>query len=244
MKFRKPVYPAPPGSRRYLLIPLPPGWARIPKKHLLWSLALFGSHWLASFLRPTAPAPAPQTALPLAQPVAQQAYLLEHIQANIPEWQDFVLQARSVAQRLAIPSSWLMSVMFAESGFRSRVSNYQGSGAVGLIQFMPQTAKELQTSTWALQQMTATEQLTYVEKYLAQVRRRYGPYQSLGDLYLGILYPKARGKDACFRLYGRPSEAYRQNKGLDENRDGQVTVSDIDLRMARLFPEAFAEKMR
>ena len=29
------------------------------------------------------------------------------------------------------------------------------------------------------------------------------------------------------------------NSGLDENKDGRVTVSDIDHRMARLYPDAF-----
>lgn len=45
--------------------------------------------------------------------------------------------------------------------------NAPGSGAIGLIQFMPSTAKGLGTSTSALKQMTAVDQLAYVEKYFA-----------------------------------------------------------------------------
>ncbi|MFN0202045.1 MAG: hypothetical protein ACKVTZ_20910, partial [Bacteroidia bacterium] len=68
-----------------------------------------------------------------------------------------------------------------------------------------------------------------------------GDYTSLTELYLGILYPKAleiKG-DYCFTMYATPSQAYKQNSGLDEDKDGRVTVSDIDHRMQRVFPTAY-----
>ena len=61
---------------------------------------------------------------------------------------------------------------------------------------------------------------------------------SLTDLYLAILYPAALGKDVCFNIFTKPSRAYRQNNGLDNNQDGVVTVNDIDQLMRRLFPTA------
>ena len=58
----------------------------------------------------------------------------------------------------------------------------------------------------------------------------------------GLVHPKARKQDYCYTLYARPSQAYRQNAGLDENRDGKVTVSDVHRRMLRLFPEAYVAR--
>ncbi|MCB0842252.1 MAG: hypothetical protein KDE26_03185, partial [Bacteroidetes bacterium] len=56
---------------------------------------------------------------------------------------------------------------------------------------------------------------------------------------LAILYPKALGQHHCYTMYSKPTKMYRQNSGLDENKDGSVTVCDIDERMQRLFPTAY-----
>ncbi|RMG58391.1 MAG: lytic transglycosylase domain-containing protein, partial [Bacteroidetes bacterium] len=184
----------------------------------------------------------------LSRPQAKQAehpaatsplYLMDRAAVHILDTAAFGRAVRQVARDLQVPPAWLMAVMYAESGFDPAVANRQGSGAVGLIQFMPATARELGTSSAALSRLTPHDQLGYVGRYLAQVQARYGPYQSLTDLYLAVLYPRARGQDPCYALYARPSRAYRQNQGLDENGDGIVTVSDIDQRLARRFPEAY-----
>jgi len=141
--------------------------------------------------------------------------------------------------RLNIPEEWLLAVIYQESKFNPGVVNYQGSGAIGLIQFMPGTAAELGTTTYALQRMSASRQLDFVYQYLDKVRQRYGEYQSLTDLYLAILYPKARGADACYTLFASPARSYRQNSGLDEDKDKRITISDIDRHLKRKFPEAY-----
>lgn len=153
----------------------------------------------------------------------------------------FTRGIQAMAQNLGVPTSWIMAVIYSESKFNSRVFNYKGSGAVGLIQFMPETARELGISSLELSQMSPSQQLPYVQAYFEKVRERYGPYKGLADFYLAVLYPKARQQDPCYALYAKPSKAYRQNSGLDENRDGIVTVSDIDLRMKRLFPQAYID---
>ncbi|MEO1448552.1 MAG: hypothetical protein AAFV07_03440, partial [Bacteroidota bacterium] len=50
---------------------------------------------------------------------------------------------------------------------------------------------------------------------------------------------KALNQDYCYTLYASPAQAYKQNSGLDENKDGRVTVSDIDRRMQRLYAPAY-----
>ncbi|MEM9723362.1 MAG: transglycosylase SLT domain-containing protein [Bacteroidota bacterium] len=167
-------------------------------------------------------------------------YLMDKAQTYVQDVQGFGQKVRQVAERLGVPPEWLMAVMYAESGFDVGVYNHKGSGAVGLIQFMPSTARDLNVSSEQLSRMGHSEQLDYVYTYLQRVKDQHGPYKSLVDLYLGILYPKALSQDPCYTLFSKPSRAYSQNSGLDENRDGRISVSDIDRRMARLFPSAYA----
>jgi hypothetical protein len=173
--------------------------------------------------------------------VNESLYLFDKAEDKLSQPENFAYRVREIAQKLQIPASWLMAVMYAESGFDPNVFNRKGSGAVGLIQFMPTTAGELGVEVSHLARMNAHDQLEYVFRYFEMVKDRYGAYQSLTDFYLAVLYPKARNQDTCYTLYASPSQAYTQNQGLDENRDGRVTVSDIDKRMKRLFPKAYQD---
>jgi hypothetical protein len=68
--------------------------------------------------------------------------------------------------------SYLMAIMSFESdGFNPAARN-ELSGATGLIQFMPSTAKELGTATDALARMSAEDQLDYVAAYFAPFKGR------------------------------------------------------------------------
>lgn len=119
---------------------------------------------------------------------------------------------------------WLMACIAFESAasFSPSMRNRAGSGATGLIQFMPSTAAGLETSTDALAAMTAVQQLTYVQLYFQPYAARI---RSLADLYMAILMPKFIGADGDAVLFagGTP---YRQNSGLDANRDGKVTKDE------------------
>ncbi|MEM7368151.1 MAG: transglycosylase SLT domain-containing protein [Bacteroidota bacterium] len=172
-------------------------------------------------------------------PPSTPLYLMQQAAQVIPGHLAFEQKVREIAVRLQIAPEWLMAVMYAESSFEASVFNRKGSGAVGLIQFMPATAQELGTSSQELASLDPVNQLEYVYRYFAQVEERYGEYVSLTDVYLAVLYPKARRQDPCYLLYAKPSRAYQMNSGLDENKDGVVTVSDIDTRMRRLFPVAY-----
>jgi hypothetical protein len=167
-------------------------------------------------------------------------YLSSHASIYISKIDSFEVKVKFISEKLNIPPEWLMSVMYSESRFNSKAVNFKGSGAVGLIQFMPNTAKELGTTTAKIGKMTELEQLDFVFQYLDIYRKKYGEYKSLTDLYLAILYPKAREGEICFELYGFPSKAYKQNKGLDYDKNGSVTTWDIEKRMQRLYPVAYA----
>lgn len=117
--------------------------------------------------------------------------------------------------------SWLMACMAFESGetFSPSIRNAAGSNAVGLVQFMPSTAKHLGTSSYELSRMSAVEQLNWVARYFWPYKNRV---RSLEDMYMAILMPKYIGYPLATPIFSG-GIAYRQNSGLDSNRDGKVT---------------------
>lgn len=131
-------------------------------------------------------------------------------------------KVREVSKRLDINPNYLMAVIAFESGetFSASIKNAAGSGAVGLIQFMPSTAKGLKTTTSALAKMTPEKQLDYVEKYFQPYK---GKIKSIEDLYMAVLWPAAIGKKDSYVLFKVGTKAYQQNKGLDTDSDGNIT---------------------
>ncbi len=148
----------------------------------------------------------------------------------------FAEKVNDIAQRLDIPSSWLMALIDSESGFNTTLKNRRGSGAVGLIQFMPSTYKRLGISDPSFDIL---DQLDYVEAYLQDHIDRRGKIRSFTDLKLCVLYPAAVGKNNEYVLYYDPSIAYRQNSGLDMDDNGEVTVADIEVKMQSSYPGAY-----
>lgn len=146
-----------------------------------------------------------------------------------------------MCRRLLVPDpSWMMTCMAFETGrtFSPSVRNAAGSGAVGLIQFMPQTAATLRTDTDALAAMTAEQQLMYVETYF---RPRAGKLKSLGDVYGAILWPGMIGKTDDTVIFDKADSShprlYLQNHGLDTNHDGKITRGEIVSRVAAMLTE-------
>lgn len=138
------------------------------------------------------------------------------------EFKDKVMQ---IADRLGTNPNFLMAVMSFETGgsFSPSKKNMAGSGAVGLIQFMPSTAKALGTTTEALAAMTAEEQLDFVAKYLNPFKNRM---KTVEDAYMAVLFPVAIGKGQDHVLFRKNTKVYNQNRGLDLNNDGVITVGE------------------
>ncbi|WP_299867914.1 transglycosylase SLT domain-containing protein [uncultured Hoeflea sp.] len=142
----------------------------------------------------------------------------------------------SIADRLGMSADHLMAVMAFETGrsFDPAIRNHAGSGATGLIQFMPRTAIGLGTTTQALSKMNALAQLDYVEAYLKPYKGRMG---DLSSAYMAVLYPRAVGKPEDYVLFRKGSKAYKLNRGLDRNNNGQVTKAEASARVAALLEE-------
>lgn len=132
-----------------------------------------------------------------------------------------------IADTLRLNPDDLMACMAWESGesFSASEKNMAGSGAVGLIQFMPSTATGLGTTTAALSAMSAEDQLGYVYKYF---RPYAGRLNNLGDIYMAILWPPGVGKPDSYVLWDRATKptTFRQNAGLDANHDNTVTRAE------------------
>jgi peptidoglycan hydrolase-like protein with peptidoglycan-binding domain len=135
-----------------------------------------------------------------------------------------------IAANLQLDPNFLMAIMSFESGatFSPSVRNAAGSGAVGLIQFMPRTARSLGTSTDELAKMTPVRQLDFVEQYFMPFK---GRLRTIEDAYMAVLMPVGVGKPPTFALFTRPSTAYTQNRGLDLNGDGVITVAEAAARV-------------
>ena len=145
---------------------------------------------------------------------------------------EFRAKVRLISGRLGCAPDDLMACMAWESAcsFSPSKRNMAGSGAVGLIQFMPDTAAKLGTSTAALAAMLPEQQLDWVEKYFQPYKGRLA---TLADLYMAILWPAGVGQPMEYVLWDsatRPT-TYRQNAGLDSNHNGIITKAECAARL-------------
>ena len=144
---------------------------------------------------------------------------------------EFLKKVKEIAQRLNCNYRDLLGVMNSESGIKADAKN-PNSSASGLIQFMEQTAKSLGTTTAALRNMSPIQQLDYVEKCISKSKQMAGfaPDAKLsgGQLYALIFLP-ARAKNEVLTSSGEGY--YSANRGLDSNKDGKITVSELGARV-------------
>lgn len=103
--------------------------------------------------------------------------------------QTFKERIRWTAKKLNMPGAgpdYLMACIAFETGetFDPAIRNAAGSGATGLIQFMPSTARGLGTTTDDLAKLSAEDQLKFVYLYFLPYK---GRLKNLGDVYMAIL---------------------------------------------------------
>jgi hypothetical protein len=151
----------------------------------------------------------------------------------------FSAMLAQVANDINIDPEGLLFVMYKESGLNPAAIN-SGSGATGLIQFMPSTAQALGTSTGALAAMTGTDQLIYVQKYLENVQATYGKdsMPDVASIYLAIFYPRALAEGLDYVLGSEISDAYaaevaKENPGFDIGSKGYITKGDMYTYIAK-----------
>lgn len=121
--------------------------------------------------------------------------------------------------------------MMSESGVRATARNPNGN-ASGLIQFMPATLVGLgwKSGHEAFRRLTATEQLPWVRAYFRPHRNKL---PSIGAVYTATFLPAllrfAGDPDYVLTAKdGRLAWAYGPNAGFDRDRDGRITVRELE----------------
>lgn len=109
------------------------------------------------------------------------------IAAAYPRMASYASEIVSVSERLGIDPHTLANLINFESGGNVKAIN-PTSGASGLIQFMPSTARRLGTTVEAIRQMSPAQQMVYVEKYLRPYK---GKFTSPAAVYMSVFYPVA-----------------------------------------------------
>jgi len=179
---------------------------------------------------------------PIVAPVAAPEPTTDKLCWGAKVSSEFRDRVRWIADTLEFDPNDLMACMAWESGrtFSPSIKNAAGSGATGLIQFMPTTASALGTSTAVLAQMSAEDQLNYVYKYFRDYK---GKLKSLSDLYMAILWPKAVGKPEHYVLWDKASKptTFRQNAGLDINKDGEITKAECSAKLYAMKAEGMKD---
>lgn len=147
---------------------------------------------------------------------------------------EFCNKLQTICDKLHISPEWLLAVMYVESRINPYAVN-KYSGATGLIQFMPATAKALGTTTAELLNMTAVDQLDYVYLYLKPYT---GKMHSLIDVYFAIFFPAAIGKPSNYVLQTSKLSASliaSQNPAYDINSDGEITVAEVESKIYKIL---------
>ena len=154
--------------------------------------------------------------------------------------QAFISKVKQVAYSLGYDPDWLMFVINNESNFNAQAEN-KYSGAVGLIQFMPETAKWLGVSTQILKRMNRIEQLDWVMKYFQKWKSQGKTAKNSTDLALITFYPYAVNQPDHYKI-GSESSIERakiirtQNPGLDKDGDGFISVLDYKKWLMQKLP--------
>lgn len=142
----------------------------------------------------------------------------------------FIVRVKQLAKTFNANPNWFMALFNSETGgtFKADTYNRSGSGAVGLIQFMPRTAQDLGATTSFLASLSNVAQLDWVEKYIRRQLANIGlmAIKDYDDLYLLVFYPVAVGKPDAYTI-PLSGIGYRQNAGIDVNKDGVITVADF-----------------
>ena len=154
---------------------------------------------------------------------------VEYVKENRVE---FTEKVASICSQLNIKPEWLMFVMWFESKLNPQAVN-PISGATGLIQFMPSTARGLGTTTAVLKRMSNVQQLDYV---LAYLRPYKGRMRTWVDVYLAVFYPRAMGNP---NFVITSDIVAKQNKIFDLNKDLDISVKEIETALRKQIPEKY-----
>lgn len=165
--------------------------------------------------------------------------------------QAFVAKVKKISEELGIDPNWLMAVINLETGGTFSPSITNQIGCVGLVQFCADKAggtyktiggKRVYLSD--LKKMSNVEQLDYVKMY-------FEPYADKVirgvDMYMATFFPAAIGKDDEYVLQTDTLKAdtiARQNPKLNLNKDGQLTVGEVNKAFLSTIPAQMVQHFK
>lgn len=158
-----------------------------------------------------------------------------------PAWNDpkVISTVDAITIKYGMKPQELMALIALESAetFDPRALELGGTGATGIIQFVPSTAKGLaiahkvpDAENWSAQDaqrwvagLPLVNQLELVDTYLAQSMRKGGATDAKG-IYTAIF----RGSNTTTGpiTVATPGNAYDKNKPLDTNNDGRISYDE------------------
>jgi soluble lytic murein transglycosylase-like protein len=143
------------------------------------------------------------------------------------------LQVQAAALKAGLDPDYLYGLLLFESGLETTSVN-KTSGATGLIQFMPLTAKNLGTTTERIALMSVEQQLELTLRYLRRIGVR--PNATLSSMCMAVFYPAYanRPPDTLF-----PKAVVRANPGIATPRD---YVTKVAARAAS-YNQALGDKL-
>jgi hypothetical protein len=161
-------------------------------------------------------------------------YGYQELAQNAP----FRKELHRVAKSLGTPAQWLADAMAFETGGTFAASVTNRLGYTGLIQFGDEAAKDVGTTKYELRQMTNTEQLKYVEKFLKMRRDTYGlKYDKPEAIIMGIW-----GGVEHIQSYVRDPQSVRNVR--DKNITFAEYVKRVGEHAGRKYQTSYDDKIR
>ncbi len=167
----------------------------------------------------------------------------------------FFQKLKNGCKAVSMNPEHLLNVMALESGISASSHNKNGN-ASGLLQFMPSTLKGLgyKGTHQDFRELKAEEQLDYCFSLIrGNMRINGGPFVSASQYYVGNFLPIAltlpgiRKNDPSTVIVAKNPDVphlpkvsakqetiyFNANTGLDVDKDGQITLGDIEKVLAR-----------
>lgn len=162
---------------------------------------------------------------------------------------EFKFKVIKICKNLDIEPDHLMTCMAFETDetFSPSKKNGAGSSGTGLIQFMKDTALDIETTVEKLAAMSDIQQLDYVEEYFKRRIKRYKKLSTLEDVYFAILQPIGIHQADNFVIFKdgtgnkRKQEEYDKNKGLDKNKDGKIPIAEVAVRIRAMYKKGISQ---
>jgi VWFA-related protein len=178
------------------------------------------------------PTPAPTPPDPIIMPPAptpdfppEPPSAITGVARQLMQNPDFVSRIIELAKKYNTKPSVLLAVIYFESRLNPTAVN-PISGAYGLIQFTSMGLDGLGVKLEDIRGMDAIKQLDVVELYFDRWGMHRRGNNSVENMYMAVLAPAYRNSPPETVIYREGSSAYKQNKNLDRDNKGYITVED------------------